>query len=432
MVRGANWEPNYVTALMKAYYEVAGKDPKMSTQQLQARIAACYVTQCQAMGLPEEAPRDGQNLWTKVQDFKRAIVNKLQPAWNRALAGKEIPSGRQEADVIEAMIKILWEEHVAETAADARKRKEAADRKHIGARVYDPERKDWGTVMSKGTTLEKASVKMDAGGAPLEQTQDTITKWIELSEDIPDQRTLELGVPKKRHSEDATVMKPGWRPLVFAAWKELGPLGMKLKFIAEPLSTGPVDASVSERKLEGRSACRAELKKRSLLEDDEKRSKKQKSLEMVAAAADRMKVLKTQKDARDAILANITAARAEYDMESDDEAKTVLKKAVKAFRAELEALNAPAPAVEAPVALAPVDMFAGVEPDAAAEVESAERDAELEVESDVEGTPPKAPRAPSKKATKPKVARKYPDFDDAESQAAADRALRQRNDIHTD
>ena len=35
MVRGsANWEPNYVLALMKAYYEVAGKDPKMSTQQL--------------------------------------------------------------------------------------------------------------------------------------------------------------------------------------------------------------------------------------------------------------------------------------------------------------------------------------------------------------------------------------------------------------
>ena len=281
---------------------------------------------------------------------------------------------------------------------------------------------------------------MDAGGAPLEQTQDTITKWIELSEDIPDQRTLELGVPKKRPSEDATVMKPGWRPLVFAAWKELGPLGMKLKFIAEPLSTGPVDASVSEGKLEGRSACRAELKRRSLLEDDEKRSKKQKSLEKVAAAADHMKVLKTQKDRRDAILANITAARAEYDMESDDEAKTALKKVVKGFRAELEALNAPAPAVEAPVAPAPVDMF--VEPDAtaeveSAEVESAERDAErdAEVESDVEGTPPKAPRAPSKKATKRKtrkVARGYPRFDDAESQAAADRALRQRNDIDTD
>ena len=268
---------------------------------------------------------------------------------------------------------------------------------------------------------------MDAGGAPLDQTQATITKWIELSEDIPDQRTLELGVPKKRHSEDPTVMKPGWRPLVFAAWKELGPLGMKLKFIAEPLSTGPVDASVSEKKLEGRSACRAELKKRSLLEDDEKLSKKQKSLEKVAAAADHMKVLKTQKDRRDAILANINAARAEFDMESDDEAKTVLKKAVKAFRAELEALNAPVPAVEAPVAPAPVDMF--VEPDAAAEVESAERDAEFE--SDVEGTPPKAPRAPSKKATKPKT-REYPDFDDAESQAAADRALRQRNDIGTD
>ena len=118
-------------------------------------------------------------------------------------------------------------------------------------------------------------------------------------------------------------------------------------------------------------------------------------------------------------------------MESDDEAKTVLKKAVKAFRAELEALNAPVPAVEAPVAPAPVDMF--VEPDAAAEVESAERDAE--VESDVEGTPPKAPPAPSKKATKPKtrkVAREFPDFDDAESQAAADRALRQRNNIDTD